>query len=261
MLARIGGDEFVVVLPGIATSEDALIVAEMIRCELNRPIDLTGGYRVQIACSIGVAIYPEHGEDDQTLSKNADDALYVAKEHGRNQVVLHGGTDGKSDDAAGGRDLSFIRFVWQRSYRCGEESIDREHHELFDRANTLMHAAMAGEWGEQQVQVALDELVDSVVRHFANEESILARHGYTGLDDHAAAHRALVEHAEQLRRQAANGEVSLGELVTYLSQELVVKHMLKEDRKFYSLFQTSPEARREDGQEYADDSRLAANDR
>ena len=252
-LARTGGDEFVVVLPGIAAEQDALIVAELIRCELNRPFDLNGGYRVEIACSIGVAVYPEHGGDEKTLSKSADDAMYMAKEHGRNRVhVLQSGSAGKSDLIAGGRDLSFTRLVWQRSYRCGEDSIDREHHELFDRANTVIHVSIAGDEGNERLRVALDELIDSAERHFANEESILARHGYTGLDDHACQHRALVEHARQLRRQAENGELSLGELVTFLSQELVVKHMLKEDRKFYPLFQKPPERRWEDAH---DDSR------
>ena len=268
-LARVGGDEFVVVLPGIAAPQDALKVAEMIRLELNRPFDLDGGYSVQIACSIGVAIYPEHGLDEKTLSKNADDAMYIAKEYGRNRVHMpHSGGEGEGGvEHAGGRDLSFIRLVWQRSYRCGEETIDREHHELFDRANTLIHASIAGDDGAAKLQLALDELIDSVVRHFASEESILARYRYTGLDDHAGKHRALVEHAGHLRRRAEKGELSLGELVTYLSQELVVKHMLKEDRKFYPLFQKPSERRSEEarddwsGDSSGDDLQLLANDR
>jgi len=87
-LARIGGDEFVVLLRRIAGEPEALAVAEKIRASLEQPFELAG-HSLNISCSAGVALYPQHGLDDLALSKNADHAMYQAKERGRNQVVLY----------------------------------------------------------------------------------------------------------------------------------------------------------------------------
>lgn len=86
-VARIGGDEFEVLLPNANKTEDALTVAHKVREALARPFDLDD-LRVQISSSIGVAIYPEHGITPIELSKNADIALYRAKHRGRNRVEL-----------------------------------------------------------------------------------------------------------------------------------------------------------------------------
>ena len=239
-LARVGGDEFVVVLPAIGSESDALRVGEKIRGELNKPFDLPGGYHLEIACSIGVALFPDHGTDEKTLQKKADDAMYIAKEKGRNRVyLLNEALVDEEPTEAGARDLSFMRMVWHRSYRCGNETIDREHRELFDRANTLIQAMMAADNQtdrSDRVSAALDELIRCITHHFVSEEEVLARHHYPSLDDHRLQHRALVERALELRLKAEQGELTLGELVAFLSQEIVVKHMLKEDRKFFALF-------------------------
>jgi diguanylate cyclase (GGDEF)-like protein/PAS domain S-box-containing protein len=87
-VARIGGDEFVVLLRDASAIPDTLTVAEKIRSGLDRPFVLQG-HTLQISCSIGVAQFPEHGQDDITLAKNADVAMYRAKDRGRNQVCLY----------------------------------------------------------------------------------------------------------------------------------------------------------------------------
>jgi diguanylate cyclase (GGDEF)-like protein len=87
-VARIGGDEFVVLLPVLADEKDALMVAEKIRVALNQPFKVEGN-TLNISTSIGLAIYPKHGDDEQTLTRNADAAMYQAKTRGRNQVVVY----------------------------------------------------------------------------------------------------------------------------------------------------------------------------
>lgn len=86
-VARIGGDEFVVLLPQLDSAEDALRVAEKIRTTLQTPFELAGRLWY-ISSSIGIAIYPEHGVDESTLFKHADAAMYMAKNGGRNTVRL-----------------------------------------------------------------------------------------------------------------------------------------------------------------------------
>jgi len=86
-LARVGGDEFVAVLTGIQNQVDALAVAEKIR-EALAMVFVFDGLEVKISSSIGVAIYPDHGQDEEDLSASADAAMYHAKKGGRNQVHM-----------------------------------------------------------------------------------------------------------------------------------------------------------------------------
>jgi diguanylate cyclase (GGDEF)-like protein len=86
-LARVGGDEFIVVLAaaGALAAEQA---AQSIQSSLAAPF-LHGGYEFVVTSSIGIALYPEHGADAQTLLKNADGAMYEAKASGRNQFRMY----------------------------------------------------------------------------------------------------------------------------------------------------------------------------
>lgn len=86
--ARIGGDEFVILLPAIESTADASKVGEKIRHSLNQPFELAG-HTLQIGSSIGVAVYPEHGSEEKLLVKSADIAMYHAKKNGRNNVKIY----------------------------------------------------------------------------------------------------------------------------------------------------------------------------
>jgi diguanylate cyclase (GGDEF)-like protein len=87
-VSRIGGDEFIVLLPTIEAEQDAIRVAEKILLSLARPFELAG-HSLHISASIGLVVYPEHGSDERTLTKNADIAMYYAKVGGRNNVKLY----------------------------------------------------------------------------------------------------------------------------------------------------------------------------
>lgn len=87
-VARIGGDEFVVLLPNIETDDDALSVAEKIRYSLNQNFQ-QGDHTLNISSSTGIAIYPEHAQDEKQLIRNADTAMYYAKAAGRDNVKLY----------------------------------------------------------------------------------------------------------------------------------------------------------------------------
>ncbi|MDP2254313.1 MAG: diguanylate cyclase [Thiobacillus sp.] len=82
-IGRVGGDEFLVLLNGISLREQVLSIAEEIRVALERPFVLAA-YAVHISLSIGVALYPEHGDDHMQLIRHADEAMYEAKKSGGN---------------------------------------------------------------------------------------------------------------------------------------------------------------------------------
>jgi diguanylate cyclase (GGDEF)-like protein/PAS domain S-box-containing protein len=81
-VARLGGDEFIVLLRDTGESS-AAVVANKLLVSLAAPYDL-GGHVVSTQASIGVCIFPDHAQDADTLIKNADMAMYSAKEEGRN---------------------------------------------------------------------------------------------------------------------------------------------------------------------------------
>lgn len=87
-VARVGGDEFVVLLPNIDAVQDALGVAEKIHGALKQLFILPEGQEVSISSSLGVSIYPEHGSDEATLMGHADAAMYQAKSSGRDKFLM-----------------------------------------------------------------------------------------------------------------------------------------------------------------------------
>jgi diguanylate cyclase (GGDEF)-like protein/PAS domain S-box-containing protein len=80
-VGRLGGDEFAVLLHGIQQPEDAAAVAEKICNVLKQPFEVNG-QRLEISSSIGIAVYPDHGEDRKQLMRHADAAMYQAKKLG-----------------------------------------------------------------------------------------------------------------------------------------------------------------------------------
>lgn len=88
ILARWAGDEFTLLSSEISSIEDAVVIAQKILCAMKPDFELEGHY-LHVSSSIGIAIYPTDGEDAETLLKNADAALYRAKDSGRNAYQLY----------------------------------------------------------------------------------------------------------------------------------------------------------------------------
>jgi diguanylate cyclase (GGDEF)-like protein/PAS domain S-box-containing protein len=82
-VARIGGDEFVLALPQISSPSDAAKLAQRILDVFQKPY-IFDSHQLKVTTSIGIAVYPEDGKEIEILLKNADNAMYLAKEQGRN---------------------------------------------------------------------------------------------------------------------------------------------------------------------------------
>ena len=105
---------------------------------------------------------------------------------------------------------------------------------MFAHANTLL-AAMLGDKPVADVSAGIDVLLAGVVEHFKDEEAILAAAGFAGLDAHVGMHQQLVARAMELVALFNQGKLGLGELFQFLADDVVARHMLVEDRKYYAL--------------------------
>ena len=94
-LARIGGDEFTVLLPGLRAREDAALVAGKLVADMAHPFQLAGS-EVFLTASIGISIYPDDGESIDTLLRHADIAMYYVKSHGKNGFGFFSRTMGEA---------------------------------------------------------------------------------------------------------------------------------------------------------------------
>lgn len=91
-LARIGGDEFMLILPGQHSRDEAIRVASRIVGQVREKVAenlILGGHEVYVTCSAGIALYPRDGDDCESLMRNADAAMYQVKRRGRNHFLFY----------------------------------------------------------------------------------------------------------------------------------------------------------------------------
>lgn len=111
-LARLGGDEFVILLPEIATTQECSLVLERVLEAVSMPLILNE-IRVNVTASIGVSLYPQDDSDGDTLLRHADQAMYLAKQNGKNRYQLFDpDSDRKAQDHR--RYLELLRQAFER---------------------------------------------------------------------------------------------------------------------------------------------------
>lgn len=89
VLGRLGGDEFVLLATPLQEKQDAAVIARDILVALSEPYNLSTGHEVFIGGSIGISLFPDNGSTVAELTRNADAAMYLAKENGRNQFSFY----------------------------------------------------------------------------------------------------------------------------------------------------------------------------
>lgn len=87
-LARIGGDEFVAIMPGAVSSADIKLICGRLMSMMQAPFEVQE-HTLYVSASVGVAVYPDHGEDEIALLAHADGAMYRAKETGKARCVVY----------------------------------------------------------------------------------------------------------------------------------------------------------------------------
>lgn len=222
LLGRIGGEEFCIVLPDTG-SDGAAEVAERIRAGFEAGESLWHGDRLRATVSIGIA---QRGNDAVTLEglmACADEALYQAKNEGRNRVT-------RLSDATA---ATAVKLVWDGRYRSGHEVIDSEHEYLFIWANTLLRKLQANA-NSPVIAADLRELLHWLSAHFRNEERILAELGWTGLEQHVLQHQALEARGEALLAEVKTGDRKCAELLDFIVLEVVARHLARHDAEYFA---------------------------
>jgi len=225
-IARWGGEEFVVLTPSTAL-EGASALAERLRQAIAAlhipPLE-------SVTASLGVA---DCGPSDtlETWLARADEAAYRAKRGGRNRVEVAAPADG-GPDGADRVAASFVQMVWHAAYDSGNPTIDAQHRSLFRHANALLVAVLDSH-PPDEVNAATDALVDEIGRHFEDEERIVRDAGFPGVDDHAEIHAGLVAQAVEHVQAFREHRVGVGALFQFLAHEVIARHMLREDRRFF----------------------------
>ncbi len=234
--ARIGGDEFGILLSDLRSSEEALAVAERLRLSLQSVFVTPDGRRIQISSSIGVALCPEHAQNERDLLRVGDEAMYRAKKGGRNNVFMatpeapRNFTPLPSLPAR----ASTVRLNWSPAYCSGDPVLDAEHKNLFKLANALLDQCAAPEIDIGNVERSYEFLISHIEKHFREEEAQMERWGYPKTGEHAEVHRHLLQRADDLRQQINRQTLSISDFVEFIAMDVVAKHMLKYDREYFS---------------------------
>lgn len=239
-VARYGGEEFAVIMPE-TDARGALVIANRLRegvIELNLPHAASDAAPI-VTISIGVVTLrtSDHETQDQVVAL-ADEALYEAKRTGRNRVVHKNLTESEGPH-------QFLQLIWNPGDNCQNTIIDQEHQMLVLHSNELLECMIHGKDRQQLVQ-AMGNLLDEVIVHFNDEEKILAERSYPQLHEHAVLHKTLVDQALQIMESYRSATLSQGELINFLVYEVIVHHMLTEDKKYFPYVGTEYEPTSQD---------------
>ena len=217
-LARIGGDEFAVLLPRVSARHAAELVARRMIASLQAPFTL-GADSIVIGASIGMAAWPEHAASVDPLLAAADAAMYRAKRSGRNQCRWASGR-------AAGDILSLAPLAWGAAHTLGVPLIDDQRMHLAGLIDGLSTALKNGIEGEP-IREMLNETARYAEFHFATEEGLMEQHRIDGLSRHREEHRRLLVDLQKLQVDGDLASISL--IVRYL-QEWLLRHVHGLDR-------------------------------
>ena len=212
-VARLGGDEFAIVMADISDPRDAGNVAEKVLSSIAAPIVAREGGVYQVGISIGISVFPEHGNEIDKLLSGADAAMYRSKRGGKNKYTFF------SLPAASDAQSPWIEF--NRSLETGFAEIDHQHRQLFALAGHLNQAIIAGEPPEI-VKRKFNELMLYARFHFSTEERLMEQYGYPVQDDHRQSHLDLLESIDHIRTRLKQGSelISLQTLKDWLLEHI-----------------------------------------
>ncbi len=238
LLARIGGDEFVLMLGGRASQEQVALIADKMVNLLCQPFHLDGGHTVQIGASIGSARYPEDAANGDELLRNADMAMYEAKAEGRSCHVsfskeFEGLLTQREQLAAELRkaieenqlDLLYQPIVRLESREIiGTDALLRWNHPVRGavQASEFITVLMEGRLGEMAEDWTLRKTCRQLLEWHQNGGKTIPVN--LGLSEERFNSNQLSQYISQLSSDEGLGSELLDQLVLEVSEELLMKH-------------------------------------
>ncbi len=219
-VARMGGDEFVLLLQNVQEAESAPRVAGKIVAALAEPFPLLG-HECRVGASIGLCIAPRDGDDMETLLGRADAAMYQSKARGKNTYTCYQPT------LKALRPTKMVFLEWSEALCVGVPVIDDQHARLVTLLNRIDDAVKTGQV-EERIMALLDELVAFTRYHFETEERLMDQYGYADALIHQQEHGKLLEDLLSIQSQFDNASLMLSLQALKL---WLIKHIIFSDRR------------------------------
>jgi len=121
-----------------------------------------------------------------------------------------------------------VQMSWNKTMECGRPLLDGQHRRLFGLANEAIDGLLKHQTVKNE-EALLNQLIKHMIAHFASEEAVLAQALDPDLDNHRELHKGMLKRARALLTQLHNGEAISRDLVTFLAQDVITGHILKED--------------------------------
>jgi len=224
LVARWGGEEFIALLPETKIDE-AVSVAEKLREKIEMLIHENNEV---VTISIGISMLEESESIDSWINR-ADKALYHAKKQGRNRYCV----------SAEVSEVGLIDIIkWDQDWNSGCTSIDQQHTKLLTMCNELMNKVIHGD-NNYTVFPDLEKLISHVKEHFEHEEDVLCQYGYSEVIDHKKHHDELITKVQNLVQKSEEGYLLPIDVMHFVLDDVIVKHLLKEDTKYFDLFKVN----------------------
>ena len=222
-LYRVGGEEFLILLPK-TNLIGAEIVAEKLRFAIES-VDFPIVHKLTI--SLGVVEHLQ-SESLRQLMIRADKALYEAKNQGRNKVVTH----------QANKTQRTKMIEWHDEFNCGVSELDLQHQTLIQKGNELIELNGINA-PKDQIDEILNQLYGLIESHFIYENTYLKVIAYPDAQSHAQIHSELLSKLRKYMKFYQSNKLSTSTYFSHIIDDIILNHMLEEDRKFFSYIPKS----------------------
>ncbi len=196
-VARLGGDEFAIIVGELDSPAEIERIAEQVLQAFAQTMVLPDGQECAVGASMGISVYPDNGDEMDSLLAAADAAMYESKHKGKNTYTYFGGTPVAVSDAE-------AWIVFDSAHHAGVVEIDEQHRELVRLVNRL-NGAIKNKEGDDTTLRLYDELLAFTAFHFATENRLMEQYGYPEVVQHEQEHAHLVEEAVHFKSRLMQG--------------------------------------------------------
>ncbi|HIJ64283.1 MAG TPA: bacteriohemerythrin [Rhodospirillaceae bacterium] len=194
-VARMGGDEFLVMLGGLDSPDEAVPVARKLIDCLSEPIQLPNEQDCKVGASIGISVYPENGTEMDRLLVGADAAMYQSKNSGGGKYTYAVNTPAVEVG------------VWLEiddAHITGIDDIDEQHRQMVDLINQL-NQSIRDKADEAVIRSLFEDLTALTRLHFDTENALMAKYCYPRRQEHNFEHGRLLADVPHFRIRLKKG--------------------------------------------------------